>query len=123
VEAHPGQQRVRRLAEVRGTQLAPLRVVPQQLLRRVAQLEARVVVAAVLEVHDPQPVAAVEVVLGEQVVVARDRGERVRGEGGLQARQHRKTRAEALGDGDRAPVHDAHVPLGQAEHVEVEQER
>src|SRR5207247_366748 len=72
LEAHPGEQRWRRLAEVRGAELLLVRSVEAQLLGRVAELKGRVVVAAVLVVDDPQYLAVVEVVLGEEVVVARD---------------------------------------------------
>ena len=58
-------------------------VVEAELLAGVAELEGRVVVAAVLAVDEPQRVAVVEVVLGQQVVVARDGRQRMDGEGRL----------------------------------------
>ena len=72
LQPHPGEQRVGGPPEVGGAQLADPGVIPAQFLARVAELEGRVVVAAVLVVDDPEPLAVIEVVLGEQVVVAGD---------------------------------------------------
>ncbi len=68
------------LAEVRGAELLLSRRVEAELLGGIAELERRVVVARVLVVDDPELRTVVEVVLGQQVVVARDRGHRSRGE-------------------------------------------
>ena len=116
---HPRQQCRRRPAEVGGAQLDGPGPVETELLAGVAQLEGRVIVAAVLVVDDPQPLAVVEVVLGQEIVVAGHGRERPDGQGGLDARQERDPVAVARRDGHRVLVHDAQVELRQAEHVEV----
>ena len=120
LEAHPGEQGGGGLAEVGGAQLLDLAVVVAELLGRVAELERRVVVAAVFPVHQPQARAVVEVVLGEQVVVAGDgRQADGRRQRRLDARHLAEVLAIAGGDGDRPLVDERQVPLGDAEHVEV----
>ena len=86
LETHPGQQGRGGVAEVGRAQLGDLGVVVPELLGGVAELEGRVVLAAVLLVDDPQPLAVVEVVLGEQVVVARDGRQRMDGQRRLDPR-------------------------------------
>ena len=73
VETHAGEQGSSGLAEVGGAQLG-LGLVEAQLLGCVAELKRRVVDAAVLEIDDPKPWAIVDVVVGQQVVVAWDPG-------------------------------------------------
>ena len=61
-------------AVVRGDEFVELIDGQAALAPDVAQLEARVVVAGVLVVDQPHPVAVVDEVAGQQVVVARDGG-------------------------------------------------
>ena len=108
------------VAEIRGAQLGQPSVVEAELLARVPELERRVVVAAVLVVDDPQPLAVVEVVLGEQVVVAGDRRER-RGRRGppRSAGPGRGAPGSRPGIAIAALVDEREVALRQPDHVEV----
>ena len=119
LQPHPGEQGRGGLAEVGRAELDDPVVVEAQLLAGVAQLEGRIVVAAVLVVDDPQPLAVVEVVLGQQVVVAGDRGQGMGGEGRLDARHPVHPRSISSRNHDRTLVDDGQVALGEPEHVEV----
>src|SRR4029079_10438275 len=119
LEAHPGEEGIGDLAEVRGTELADPRLLPALLLAGVTELEGGVVVAAVFVVDQPQPLAVVQVVLGQQVVMARDGGQWMDAERRLYPRQPIEPVAIPVRDQDRALIDDAQVALGRAEHVEV----
>ena len=109
-----------RLAEVGGAQLGDLGLVVAELLGGVAELERRIVVAAVLPVDDPQPGAVVEEVVGEQVVVARDGRQRMNGQGGLDPRQLRRgARGSRPGSRMSRSSTSARYRSATAEHVEV----
>ena len=97
-------------------------VVELALLRGVRELEGRVVVAAVLVVEQPEPRAVVDVVLGQEVVVARNRGQRAAPHRALDVRDCRHALPESVRDPDPALVGEREIALGDSEHVEVEQE-
>ena len=67
---------VRRPAEVRLAELAHPGVVVVELAAGVPELERRVAVAAVLPVDQAQPVPLLDVVVGQEIVVARHARER-----------------------------------------------
>ncbi len=98
---------------------ADLRLVVAEFLAGIAELEGRIGVAAVLPVHDPQPIAVVEVVLGQQVVMAWHGCGTMRHERGLDPREQVEMLPVAGRDRDVAVVDEGQVALGQAEHVEV----
>ena len=110
-------------AEVRLAEERPQVGVELALLGGVGELERRVVVPRVLVVEDPERLAVVDVVLGEQVVVAGNRRERVRRER-LARRPGRRParRGSPAGRGGAARRTTRRYRLERAEHVEVEQE-
>src|SRR6266550_6965358 len=75
-QVHPGELLPVQPAEVRLAQDRSQRIIEARLLRRVSQIEARIVVPAQLVIDDPQAVPVVDKVLAEQVVVAGHAGER-----------------------------------------------
>src|ERR1700736_355481 len=68
-EVHPGKLPSVRPAEVGLAQNGSQLVIETRLLRRVAQVEARIVVTTQLVINDPQGVPVVDEVLAQQVVV------------------------------------------------------
>ena len=103
----------------RRDQLVDLLARQVALGRGVAELEGGVVVAGVLVVDQPDPLAVVDEVAGEQVVVARDG--RPAG-GGQRAAYAFPLRREAVvpgGQGEPVLAHEREVARLAGEHVEV----
>jgi hypothetical protein len=97
-------------------------VVVAALLGGIPELEARIIVAAVLEVHDPQLLAIVDVVLGQEVVVAGHRWQGVGRERPLHVCQGPHPRTVAVWNANVVFRDDPEVVLRRSEHVEVLQE-
>src|SRR5262249_27208305 len=106
-------------AEVRRGQLRRPGLVVVELPAGVAQLESGVPVAAVLPVDEAEVPAVVDDVLGHQVVVTRNGGERAPGEAGLDPGEDREALAIAGGKGDAEALGRLPVRADEPEHVEV----
>ena len=104
VQLHAGEEAVVSGAEVRLAEDCSQVVVELTLLRCVRELEGRVVVSRVLVVEQPERRAVVDVVLGEQVVVARHRGSGVHAHRALDVGDRRHAVLEPVRDADAALV-------------------
>src|SRR4051794_4521977 len=89
------------------------------LRRGVAELEARVVVAGVVVVDQPDPLAVVDEVAGQQVVVARDGGTRGRREHTAYVVPGGRVVVVRRGQWEAVLAHHLSVPPLPGEHVEV----
>ena len=122
LEPGAGDQRRVLVADVRRDELGQVIVVELALGPRVAQLEVGVVVAGVVVVDQPEPLAVVDDVAGEQVVVARDGRQRPRRESALDAEEVRAVRDVVVRHREAAADAGAQVGRLTDEHVEVRRE-
>ena len=106
-------------AVVRGHQLLEVLVVEPALCPGVAELEAGVVVAGVVVVDQPDLLAVVDEVLGEQVVVARDGALVVHGQGSLDLGEGVGVVVVPVGDAEALALAALAVARLPREHVEV----
>src|SRR5256714_10850450 len=121
-EVHPGELLPVQPAKVRLAQHRSQLIVEARLLRRVAQVEARIIVSAQLVVDDPQALPVVDEVLAEQVVVTWDAGEQANSDRPLDFSEPRQPCPIVGGNPDLVFIDDPEVVFDQAEHVEVLQE-
>src|SRR5579859_758435 len=93
-------------AKIGGAHLRLASVVELLLLAGVAQLECRVIIAAVLKIDQPQRLPVVNVVLRQQFVVARHHGQRPARQGAFDLPYALQVGAIAVWDPDGVLVHD-----------------
>src|SRR6195952_1442688 len=118
-EPGPGHAMTEQLSVVGLHQLLELLGAQVGLAPEVAELEAGVVVAGVLVVDQPDLVAVVDEVLGEQVVVARHGALVVHGEGALDVGEGAGVVVVAVDDAESLVLTAPAVPGLALEHVEV----
>src|SRR5262249_38896287 len=119
VEADARDQRGSGGAEVRGAEIFHAGVVVVQLPARVAELERGVAVATVLPVDQTKPGGLLDVVVSQEVVVARHARERGDRQGRSDPLDDGSARREAGRHGEAPLRDDLSIPVGEAKHVEV----
>src|SRR4051794_36797848 len=117
-QARPGDPMAQQLPVVRLHQLVELLAGEVRLAPEVAELEAGIVVAGVLVVDQPQLLAVVDEVPGEQVVVARHRLGRPRRERTADARGRFGELVVAVREPEAVLADDVEVAPLDREHVE-----
>src|SRR2546423_2229612 len=116
-EVHPGELLPVQPAKVRLAQHRSQLIVEARLLRRVAQVEARIIVPAELVIDDPQALPVVDEVLAEQVIVTGHVGERPNPDRPLDFRQQWQSLPIIGGDPDLGLLDGLAGRPDQPEHV------